>query len=59
VPKAITAGWAAFIDPYLKDRATLALCVVLVDLNVPPAEERRQLLEFLETAERAVPPSRN
>src|SRR5450432_675882 len=52
VPKAITAGWGAFIDPYLKDRPTLALCVVLVDLNVPPQNNDAQLIEFLEPAER-------
>jgi GTP-binding protein len=52
VPKAITAGWGAFIDPYLKDRPTLALCVVLVDLNVPPQRSDAQLIEFLEAADR-------
>jgi GTP-binding protein len=52
VPKAISSGWGAFIDPYLKDRPTLALCVVLVDLNVPPQKSDAQLIEFLETAER-------
>ncbi len=52
VPKAISSGWGAFIDPYLKDRPTLALCVVLVDLNVPPQPSDRQLIEFLSAAGR-------
>jgi GTP-binding protein len=52
VPKAITAGWSAFIDPYLQERATLALCVVLVDLNVPPQAKDAHLIEFLQSAER-------
>jgi len=52
VPKAVTAGWAAFIDPYLQDRPTLALCVLLVDLNVPPQKSDAQLVEFLQSAER-------
>jgi len=52
VPKAISSGWGAFIDPYLKDRPTLALCVVLIDLNVPPQKSDAQLLEFLAASER-------
>jgi GTP-binding protein len=52
VPKAISSGWGAFIDPYLRDRPTLALCVVLVDLNVPPQKSDAQLIEFLTTADR-------
>lgn len=52
VPKSVTSGWSAFIDPYLLERATLALCVVLVDLNVPPQKIDGQLIEFLENAGR-------
>lgn len=52
VPKAVSSGWGAFIDPYLQDRPTLALCVVLVDLNVPPQGSDAQLLAFLEAAGR-------
>jgi GTP-binding protein len=52
VPKAISSGWGAFIDPYLKDRPTLALCVVLVDLNVPPQKIDAQLIDFLRAADR-------
>ena len=52
VPKAISSGWRAFIDPYLNHRPTLALCVVLVDLNVPPQKSDAQLLDFLQAAGR-------
>ncbi len=47
VPREISGQWSEFIDPYLKERITLALCVVLVDPNVPPQPSDRQLLEFL------------
>jgi GTP-binding protein len=43
----ISAEWPKFIEPYLNDRSTLALCVALVDINVPPQESDRQLLDFL------------
>src|SRR5207253_9078132 len=34
-------------DPYLKERPCLALCVTLVDVNVPPQPGDKQLLDFL------------
>jgi GTP-binding protein len=43
----ITAQWPQFIDPYLRDRPTLALCLTLIDSNIPPQESDQQLLEFL------------
>lgn len=52
VPKAVTGHWSSFIDPYLKERSCLALCLALVDLNVPPQESDKQLLEFLGAAGR-------
>jgi GTP-binding protein len=52
VPKEVAASWSAFIEPYLKERKTLALCLALVDLNVPPQENDRQLLDFLAGAGR-------
>lgn len=52
VPKEVAASWSAFIEPYLKERKTLALCLALVDLNVPPQDSDKQLLEFLDGAER-------
>jgi GTP-binding protein len=52
VPRDISAQWAGFIDPYLTDRPSLALCLVLVDPNVPPQERDKQLLQFLQAARR-------
>src|ERR1700693_3531632 len=43
----ISQEWPKFIEPYLNDRPTLALCLALVDVNVPPQERDRQLLDFL------------
>ena len=53
LPKEVTVEWPGFIDPYLKDRPTLALCVCLVDANVPPQERDRQLLDFLRFEQRS------
>lgn len=48
----ISAEWPKFIEPYLNDRPALALCVALVDANVPPQESDRQLLDFLSASGR-------
>lgn len=48
----ISSQWPAFIEPYLQERSTLALCLVLIDVNVPPQESDRQLLEFLSASGR-------
>jgi len=52
VPKEVSGQWASFIEPYLKERRSLALSLALIDLNVPPQESDRQLLDFLESAAR-------
>jgi GTP-binding protein len=52
ISKSISAGWPAFIEPYLADRSTLRLCVCLVDSNVPAQESDRQLLDWLRAAGR-------
>jgi GTP-binding protein len=52
VPREISSQWSGFIEPYLKERRSLALCLALVDLNVPPQDSDRQLLEFLQSAGR-------
>ncbi len=52
ISKSISAGWPAFIEPYLADRAPLRLCVCLVDSNVPPQQSDRQLLDWLRHAGR-------
>ncbi|MGB6401354.1 MAG: ribosome biogenesis GTP-binding protein YihA/YsxC [Candidatus Sulfotelmatobacter sp.] len=44
--------WPKFIEPYLNDRPTLALCLALVDVNVPPQASDRQLLDFLNASGR-------
>ncbi len=51
-PKEITAKWAEFINPYLQKRESLALCVVLVDVTIPPQELDQQLLQWLRHVDR-------
>jgi GTP-binding protein len=48
----ISEEWPKFIEPYLNDRPTLALCLALVDVNVPPQASDRQLLDFLNASGR-------
>jgi GTP-binding protein len=48
----ISEEWPKFIEPYLNDRPTLALCLALVDVNVPPQASDRQLLDFLNSSGR-------
>lgn len=45
--RSITAEWPAFIEPYLKNRETLRLPIVLIDVNVPAQAPDAQLIEFL------------
>ena len=52
ISREISSQWPSFIEPYLEHRASLALCLVLVDVNVPPQESDRQLLEFLSASGR-------
>jgi GTP-binding protein len=52
VSREISQDWARFVDPYLQQRASLALCLALVDSNVPPQHSDRQLLEFLAATKR-------
>lgn len=52
ISKSISAGWPAFIEPYLAIRSTLKLCICLVDSNVPPQQSDRQLFDWLRAAER-------
>jgi GTP-binding protein len=46
----ISAEWPKFIEPYLNERPTLALCLALVDINVPPQDSDRHLLDFLNSS---------
>src|SRR5271168_3948729 len=52
ISKSISAGWPAFIEPYLALREQLKLCVCLVDSNIPAQESDRQLIEWLRHAGR-------
>jgi GTP-binding protein len=47
VPREITNRWEGFVDPYLSHRPTLALCICLVDANVPTQDSDAQLIDFL------------
>lgn len=52
VPRELTQEWPKFIEPYLAQRQTLALCLCLVDANVPPQKSDAQLLDWLRTTQR-------
>jgi GTP-binding protein len=52
VPKEIVAKWGNFINPYLTKRPTLALCLSLVDVTIPPQQLDLQLLQWLRHANR-------
>ncbi len=52
ISRSISAGWPAFIEPYLAGRERLALCICLVDANVPPQASDRQLFGWLRAAGR-------
>ena len=53
ISKSISAEWPKFIEPYLAERETLALCVCLIDSNIPPRPPDKQLLEWLQAAGRS------
>jgi len=46
-PKDLVQEWPNFINPYLENRPTLALCVCLVDGNIPPQQSDAQLVTWL------------
>ncbi len=52
ISREISAEWPRFIEPYLKDRETLQLSIVLIDSNIPPQEPDRQLIHFLRARQR-------
>jgi GTP-binding protein len=54
ISRSISAQWPAFIEPYLAERSTLALCLCLVDSNIPPQQSDVQLIEFLQHTGRAL-----
>jgi GTP-binding protein len=53
ISKSISAEWPKFIEPYLAERETLALCVCLVDTNIPPQENDSQLITYLKQTQRS------
>ena len=52
VPKAIVGEWPKFIEPYLEKRESLALCICLVDSNIPPQKSDLQLLDWMKASGR-------
>lgn len=50
--KSVTAEWPGFIEPYLRERPVLALCVCLVDATIAARASDEQLIQFLESAAR-------
>lgn len=52
ISKSTSAEWPTFIEPYLRERETLALCVCLVDSTIEPKASDAQLVEFLAHAGR-------
>jgi GTP-binding protein len=52
LPREVTAEWPKFIEPYLQERPTLVLSIVLVDSNIPPQESDKQLVEWLQAHDR-------
>jgi GTP-binding protein len=52
VPREISKSWPQFIDPYLAERATLQLCLCLVDANIPPQASDTQLIHYLQENQR-------
>jgi GTP-binding protein len=51
ISKSISAEWPKFIEPYLAERK-LALCICLVDSNVPPQKGDIMLLDWLRSVGR-------
>jgi GTP-binding protein len=52
ISREISAEWPKFIEPYMNERPTLALSVALVDVNIPPQDSDRHLLDFLSSSGR-------
>jgi GTP-binding protein len=52
IARAISAEWPKFIEPYLTERETLQLAIVLIDANIPAQAPDRHLVDFLRGADR-------
>ena len=55
ISKSISAEWPKFIEPYLAERKTLALCICLVDSNIPPQKGDEMLIDWLRSVGRELP----
>jgi GTP-binding protein len=47
VPREISRSWPEFIEPFLAGRATLSLCLCLVDANIPPQPSDTHMISYL------------
>jgi GTP-binding protein len=52
ISKSISAEWPKFIEPYIGEREQLALCICLVDTNIPPQESDTLLITALRAMQR-------
>lgn len=52
ISKSISSEWPKFIEPYLAERDTLALCICLVDTNIPPQASDSQLIDYFKQTQR-------
>jgi GTP-binding protein len=52
ISKSISAEWPKFIEPYLTEREQLALCICLVDTNIPPQDSDTLLINALQAMHR-------
>lgn len=48
ISRSISSEWPKFIEPYLAERESLALCICLVDSNIPPQASDQQLIDYLQ-----------
>jgi GTP-binding protein len=52
ISKSISSEWPTFIEPYLAERQQLALCLCLVDTNIPPQPSDTLLIHALRAMQR-------
>jgi GTP-binding protein len=52
ISRSISAEWPKFIEPYINEREQLALCICLVDTNIPPQESDTLLIHALQAMHR-------
>lgn len=52
ISRSISAEWPSFIEPYLGERRQLALCLCLVDTNIPPQPSDSLLINALRAMQR-------